>query len=414
MPGTGHLDIAVRALRERVPGADGAVVELRDVLYEQVMAAHGRRRIEVRFTPAGAGWGFEIWSRSAGPAGPAGPAATETAVRHVRGRAALLDVSEPPVDVEALLARFPTVDPDADAETVRLFTLGPRWDTVTATRVGTAEGEKLVELQLPADFTHEAGQHALHPTLLDSATASARNSTESPHLPFLIERLVVHADLPARVVSHIRRRRAADGLISADVDLLARDGRVLAQLGGYTMRQVGDSGFLGGDGGSTSALDDPEFGVPPLTGVGLLLDLLPLAGEVDNVVVRPFRSGRPVPLEAAPSRRPPTPVAKPVAQSAAQPAARRLPTAVTPVPTALDEADVAARLTAIWAEAIGSSRIGVDEDFFELGGNSLTAVGLMSTVRQEFAVELSIAALFDFPTIASLAKAILEQLRSSP
>ena len=312
MPGTGHLDLAVRALRERVPGADGAAVELRDVLYEQVMAAHGRRRIEVRFTPAGAGWEFEIWSRSAGPAGPA---VTETAVRHVRGRAALLDVSEPPVDVEALLARFPTVDPDADAETVRLFTLGPRWDTVTATRVGTTEGEKLVELQLPAEFTHEAEQHVLHPTLLDSATASARNSTESPHLPFLIERLVVHADLPARVVSHIRRRRAADGLISADVDLLARDGRVLAQLGGYTMRQVGDSGFLGGDGGSTSALDDPEFGVPPLTGVGLLLDLLPLAGEVDNVVVRPFRSGRPVPLEAAPSSmRPPAPVVEPVAQ----------------------------------------------------------------------------------------------------
>jgi acyl carrier protein len=93
---------------------------------------------------------------------------------------------------------------------------------------------------------------------------------------------------------------------------------------------------------------------------------------------------------------------------------QRPPTTVGPAPTALDEADIAARLTAIWAEAIGSGGIGVDEDFFELGGNSLTAVGLMSTVRQEFAVELSIAALFDFPTIASLAKAILEQLRSSP
>ena len=47
-------------------------------------------------------------------------------------------------------------------------------------------------------------------------------------------------------------------------------------------------------------------------------------------------------------------------------------------------------------------------------GSEMCIRDRMSTVRQEFAVELSIAALFDFPTIASLAKAILEQLRSSP
>jgi acyl carrier protein len=37
----------------------------------------------------------------------------------------------------------------------------------------------------------------------------------------------------------------------------------------------------------------------------------------------------------------------------------------------------------------------------------------MATVREQFGVELSIAALFDYPTIASLAKAVGEQLRTS-
>lgn len=66
-------------------------------------------------------------------------------------------------------------------------------------------------------------------------------------------------------------------------------------------------------------------------------------------------------------------------------------------------------MTAIWADAIGDPHIGLDTDFFEIGGNSLTAVALMSHITETFGVELSLAALFDHPTIRGLSQALRMQ-----
>ena len=73
-------------------------------------------------------------------------------------------------------------------------------------------------------------------------------------------------------------------------------------------------------------------------------------------------------------------------------------------PTAGD--GVEDRLTAIWADAIGDPEIGLDADFFEVGGNSLTAVSLMSHITEAFGVDLSLATLFDHPTIRGLGQAL--------
>jgi acyl carrier protein len=38
----------------------------------------------------------------------------------------------------------------------------------------------------------------------------------------------------------------------------------------------------------------------------------------------------------------------------------------------------------LWAAALGSDDVGEGDDFFELGGNSLTAIDLMARIRAEF------------------------------
>jgi phthiocerol/phenolphthiocerol synthesis type-I polyketide synthase E len=64
------------------------------------------------------------------------------------------------------------------------------------------------------------------------------------------------------------------------------------------------------------------------------------------------------------------------------------------------------RLGALWTEALGHPDIAADADFFDLGGNSLTAVELMARIREVFDVRMSIAVMFEHPTLGGLAEAL--------
>ena len=69
-------------------------------------------------------------------------------------------------------------------------------------------------------------------------------------------------------------------------------------------------------------------------------------------------------------------------------------------------------LVKIWAELleISADKIGVHTSFFELGGNSLKLVRMVKNINQQFDVEIKVVKLFNFPTIASIAEFLREDL----
>jgi thioesterase domain-containing protein len=65
-------------------------------------------------------------------------------------------------------------------------------------------------------------------------------------------------------------------------------------------------------------------------------------------------------------------------------------------------------LARIWAGVLGLKRVGIHDNFFDLGGHSLIAVKLFSRIKRTLGHELPLATLIQSPTIAHLAE-VLEQ-----
>ena len=72
--------------------------------------------------------------------------------------------------------------------------------------------------------------------------------------------------------------------------------------------------------------------------------------------------------------------------------------------------DVERTLATFWQELMGLDRVGIDDDFFELGGYSLIAVRLFAKIKKAFGVDLSLDTLFQASTIARCAAIIADEL----
>jgi amino acid adenylation domain-containing protein len=73
-------------------------------------------------------------------------------------------------------------------------------------------------------------------------------------------------------------------------------------------------------------------------------------------------------------------------------------------------------LAQLWAEVLNLKQVGIEDHFFDLGGHSLLATQVVSRVRSQLQIELSLRQLFENPTIAELSEIIdgIDQMVEKP
>ena len=70
------------------------------------------------------------------------------------------------------------------------------------------------------------------------------------------------------------------------------------------------------------------------------------------------------------------------------------------------ETPIEVQLAKIWSDLLDIDRVGINDNFFHLGGHSLTASRVISRVIQTFRLDLPVKLLFDSPTVAEMASVI--------
>ncbi|WP_338759700.1 amino acid adenylation domain-containing protein [Nocardia vulneris] len=80
-----------------------------------------------------------------------------------------------------------------------------------------------------------------------------------------------------------------------------------------------------------------------------------------------------------------------------------LPRAADPLPATTPRQQV---IAASFAEALGVAEVGIADDFFTLGGNSLSALRVVAVLRSALGVAVSLRDLFEAPTVATLERVL--------
>jgi acyl carrier protein len=79
------------------------------------------------------------------------------------------------------------------------------------------------------------------------------------------------------------------------------------------------------------------------------------------------------------------------------------------------EDDTASRLARIWEKLLGIESVGLDENYFDLGGDSSLTIQLFAQIEKAFKIKLPVATLFEAPTVGELASVLRrETVNSSP
>ena len=399
MPGTGYLEMAAAAFAR---GLLHGAIEFTDVFFLAPLTFDPSESREVRVQlrreqesgPEKGAFRFSILAQDGGwvehcagyiapglarPASHVDRAASET-------RCKKLDV---------------VFDEDHRTKQERYFDFGPRWHCLKRLRVGLREG--LAELELDDRFSADSSANRMHPAILDLATGCSLYLTDGYeasgdlYLPFSYKKLCVYRPFPIKFFSHIRSRqlnRLHGEIETFDITLFDAEGHVLAEIEGFSMRRVADPAKTPDEnstvhGAAVTRMGQPiessgRFGIAPLEGVRALTRILQAATPLAIVAVSQ-------PIEYLGNQDPtPSPAAANSSASC----------------SALPAEGIESTLAAWWQDLLGVEQVGLDDDFFVLGGHSLAGVRLFAKVKKAYQVDLELTVLFEARTVRELAEVI--------
>ncbi|HLP45175.1 MAG TPA: amino acid adenylation domain-containing protein [Candidatus Kapabacteria bacterium] len=301
-----------------------------------------------------------------------------------------------------------------------LVIFGPHWNTSRWKKFGKNEG--LAMLQLPTAFEEELKHYKLHPSLLDSAAGFMFSYLYkgSAYIPFSYKRLSMYRPFPERIFSYSRlivNDENSKEFLKFNVTVMDAQGDICAKIEEFTMLEVSEdiktriktkenaSSPLKRDVKTSSEGQNPRqkhltnFGIRPAEGISVFSRIL--VGQIPQVVVSTVDLAQRLEMRKKTA-------AKKIedAQSETKSTGTKLLRPDIGTEYVAPRTDTEKKVAEVWQNHLGIDSIGINDDFFELGGDSLKATMVIAKIQKVTNVKLSLTDMFKGPTIRELAKNI--------
>ncbi|AIS56744.1 beta-ketoacyl synthase N-terminal-like domain-containing protein [Vibrio coralliilyticus] len=290
------------------------------------------------------------------------------------------------------------------------LSLSERWNGPKCAWQG--EGEWLIHKDLDVQFQSDFEQYPYHPALIDSVSIRCINLiTTDNYLPISYGKISYLAPLDGDCYAHIKLKQpyqAEDSTIILDVVFLSADSKPLMVLENYTLVRMKAENQV--------AASAPASAVAQVTVDVSDKDILFYEGldalkrqlahlEFEQLVVVTSDLGQLI-YEAIPEQEDEqlAELEAEVNQGHARPELS--------VEYVAPENDIEKEIIAVWQSILGISGIGVDDNFVELGGNSLLAVQIVSKVSAKFEVDIRVDLFYQDQTVRGLSGLIIEAFES--
>jgi acyl carrier protein len=270
--------------------------------------------------------------------------------------------------------------------------------------------EGLAGFELPEEYAADLESLPWHPALLDFPMSflSVQYLDHGTYLPFNYHQLKVKAPLPRKLYSYVKLKPSDDSSkkqLAFEVLITDEQGNELIEVNQFTMRRASEQ--FNSELPADAAGKEGGYGLRSSEGIEVLERVL-ASCTLSQIIVstRDFpalnRHYQGVKASTAVEK---IAAAKPVTSSHAR------PTLTNSYEAPRNEMEET--IAEIWQRVLGIENFGINDDFLELGGDSLAALQLMSRLRETFDVEPPLARFFESPTIASVALLVVQQLAES-
>ncbi|KML70142.1 type I polyketide synthase [Pectobacterium peruviense] len=274
--------------------------------------------------------------------------------------------------------------------------------------------EWLIHKELGSEYEHDLTRYPYHPALIDATAISCiALITQENFLPISYGKMAFLSPLEKECYAHVKLKQAyqpQDSAIVMDITFLSATGVRLLTLENYTLMKM----TLGNQVGTQ---ESASVAIPAAVKVNLAdKDILLSEGldaikrqlahlEFDQLVVVTSDLEQLI-YESIPEQETPelTLQDSEATEGYARPALS--------VDYIAPENDIEKEIVKVWQSILGISGIGVNDSFTELGGNSLLAVQVVSTVSGIFEIDIRVDLFYQNQTVKGLSTLILTELEA--